>query len=230
MAQLDMWLSTRCSYENPWVSLWNIMEWYIYNIHGGFSIFMLVYWRLYYGIPLTPQWRFQDGKKYSLTSKNHHFWIRLHEGAWWFDGSKAGVVILCSNTQIDRTVEQMELPYIHDMIGGTSSRTSWKNFGTPISYHIYIYIQSTVRLWNHHWSVHVCLTQLHLQLLLIPSIWAIASNSTSYERYHPNSCFLASPLLNTDNYIHMFKPLSIRSISGMGIILNHYLSVVWGSY
>ena len=113
---------------------------YIYNIHGGFSIFMLVYWRLYYGIPLTPQWRFQDGKKYSLTSKNHHFWIRLHEGAWWFDGSKAGVVILCSNTQIDRTVEQMELPYIHDMIGGTSSRTSWKNFGTPISYHIYIYI------------------------------------------------------------------------------------------
>ena len=111
---------------------------YIYNIHGGFSIFMLVYWRLYYGRPLTPQWRFQDGKKYSLTSKNHHFWIRLHEGAWWFDGSKAGVVILCSNTQIDRTVEQMELPYIHDMIGGTSSRTSWKNFGTPISYHIYI--------------------------------------------------------------------------------------------
>jgi hypothetical protein len=52
-----------------------------------------------YPSPLNDDFKMEN--TYSLTSKNHHFWIRLHEGAWWFDGSKAGVVILCSNTQID---------------------------------------------------------------------------------------------------------------------------------
>ena len=195
------------------------MVYIYYNIHGGFSIFMLVYWRLLlWYTPSHPQWRFQDGKKYSLTSKNHHFWIRLHEGAWWFDGSKTGVVILCSNTQIDRTVEQMELPYIHDMIGGNIIENILEKLWDP-------YIISYIYISNLQYVYEIIIDQF---------MFAWPNFTYSFCWSHPSGLSPPTlPAMSGTIPTVVFWLHHCWILITIYICSNHYLSdlsVVWGSY